>query len=147
MDRLADALNGDSGDQIDPATGDVVAGRLAAADDHSIQLTLVMPSDWLPVRVCMVVLLGRDRLPRGGAMDHGSMYRRCGCREEATGRLLGARCPGLSSSQHGSWYFSADLPSASGERRRVRRGGFATQEAAAAALGSCSVTGEARSPG
>ena len=70
MDRLADALNGDSGDQIDPATGDVVAGRLAAADDHSIQLTLVMPSDWLPVRVCIVVVLGRDRLPRGG--DHGS---------------------------------------------------------------------------
>ena len=67
-------------------------------------------------------------------MDHGSVYRRCGCRDETTGRLLGARCPGLRSPEHGSWYFSADLPSAAGERRRVRRGGFATRAAAVAAL-------------
>jgi putative drug exporter of the RND superfamily len=50
-------------------------------------------------------------------MDHGSVYRRCGCRDMNTGRLLGARCPGLSSPEHGSWYFSADLPSAAGELR------------------------------
>ena len=67
-------------------------------------------------------------------MDRGSVYRRCGCRDEATGRLLGARCPGLRSREHGSWYFSADLPSVAGERRRVRRGGFATRDAASAAL-------------
>ncbi len=67
-------------------------------------------------------------------MDQGSVYRRCGCRDENTGRLLGARCLGLRSAEHGSWYFSADLPAAAGERRRVRRGGFATQDAAAAAL-------------
>ena len=67
-------------------------------------------------------------------MDHGSVYRRCGCRDMNTGRLLGARCPGLRSPEHGSWYFSADLPSAAGERRRVRRGGFATRVAAAAAM-------------
>lgn len=67
-------------------------------------------------------------------MDHGSVYRRCGCRDEVTRRLLGARCPGLNSGGHGSWYFSVDLPSAAGERRRVRRGGFATRAAAVAAL-------------
>jgi integrase len=67
-------------------------------------------------------------------MDHGSVYRRCGCRDEATGRLLGIRCPGLGSPEHGSWYFSTDLPSAAGQRRRVRRGGFATRVAAVAAL-------------
>jgi len=67
-------------------------------------------------------------------MDHGSVYRRCGCRDESTGRLLGAGCPGLRSPQHGSWYFSAELPSPSGERRRVRRGGFAAREAAVAGL-------------
>ncbi len=67
-------------------------------------------------------------------MDHGSVYRRCGCQDEATGTLLRACCPGLSSPEHGSWYFSADLPSAAGQRRRVRRGGFATRAAAAAAL-------------
>jgi hypothetical protein len=71
-------------------------------------------------------------------MDHRSVYRRCGCRDMNTRRLLGARCPGLRSPEHGTWYFSTDLPSAAGERRRVRRGGFATKAAAAAleALGS-----------
>jgi len=67
-------------------------------------------------------------------MDRGSVYQRCGCRDKATGRLLGAACPGLRSREHGSWNFSADLPSAAGDRRRARRGGFATQDAAAAAL-------------
>jgi len=67
-------------------------------------------------------------------MDHGSVYRRCGCRDESTGRLLGARCPGLRSLRHGRWYSSADLPSGTGQRRRVRRGGFATRAADPAAL-------------
>jgi hypothetical protein len=67
-------------------------------------------------------------------MDYGSVYRRCRCRDENTGRLLGARCPGLRSPAHGSWYFSADLPSAAGQRRRARRGGFATRAPAAAAV-------------
>jgi hypothetical protein len=70
----------------------------------------------------------------GGVMNNGSVYRRCGCRDENTGRLLGARCPGLRSAGHGSWYFSADLPAAAGQRRRVRHGGFATRAAAATAL-------------
>lgn len=67
-------------------------------------------------------------------MDHGSVFRRCGCRDEVTGKLLGAQCPGLRSPRHGSWYFSVELPSPAGERRRVRRGGFATRSTAAAAL-------------
>jgi integrase len=71
-------------------------------------------------------------------MDHGSVFRRCGCRDQATGRLLGARCPGLSSRRHGTWYFSVELPSAAGDRRRVRRGGFASSAAAVAALGTLS---------
>jgi integrase len=61
--------------------------------------------------------------------------------------LLGAGCPGLGSPEHGSWYFSADLPSASGERRRVRRGGFTSQEAAAAALERLSSTAAGSEPG
>ena len=67
-------------------------------------------------------------------IDHGSVYRRCGCRDENTGKLLGKRCPALQSPSHGSWYFSAELPSPAGERRRVRRGGFAARSAAVAAL-------------
>jgi integrase len=67
-------------------------------------------------------------------MDHGSVFRRCGCRDQATGRLLGARCPRLSSRGHGKWYFSVDLPSPAGDRRRARRGGFASRAAAVVAL-------------
>jgi hypothetical protein len=80
-------------------------------------------------------------------MDHGSVYRRCGCRDESSGRLPGARCPGLSSPEHGSWYFSADLPSATGERRRVRRGGFVTRAAAVTALEELASPAAAPQPG
>jgi hypothetical protein len=75
-------------------------------------------------------------------MDHGSVFRRSGCRDQGTGRLLGACCPGLRSPRHGSWYFSADLPSPAGQRRRVRRGGFGTRTAAMTALAA--LTGPAR---
>ena len=73
-------------------------------------------------------------------MDRGSVFRRCGCRDEATGRLLGSRCPRLSSRRHGTWYFSIELPSSAGDRRRVRRGGFASRSAAVAALEAVSGT-------
>jgi hypothetical protein len=46
-------------------------------------------------------------------MDHGSVFRRCGCRDQATGRLLGARCPELRSRRHSTWYFSTETTSAS----------------------------------
>jgi hypothetical protein len=80
-------------------------------------------------------------------MDHGSVYRRCGCRDEATGRLLGACCLGLGSPGHGSWYFSADLPSAARHRRRVRRGGFAIKAAATAALAALASPATGPEPG
>lgn len=80
-------------------------------------------------------------------MDHGSVYRRCRCRDESTGKLLGARCPRMSSAEHGAWYFSADLPSPSGERRRVRRGGFATRESAVAAMEALASPAAAPEPG
>src|SRR5260370_6373474 len=67
-------------------------------------------------------------------MDAGSVFRRCGCRQQATGSLLGTRCLRLHSVRHGSWYFSIDLPAAGDGRRRVRRGGFASRAAAMAAL-------------
>jgi hypothetical protein len=80
----------------------------------------------------IVGFLGQDGF-LGGDVDHGSVFKRCGCRDRVTGRLLGACCPRLRSARHGSWYFSADLPSAV-TRRRVRRGGFTTKAAAVAAL-------------
>lgn len=42
-------------------------------------------------------------------------------------------CPRLGQAGHGSWYFSLDLPGhLGGGRRRLRRGGYLTREAAAA---------------
>ena len=68
--------------------------------------------------------------------NQGSIYRRCGCRHETTGAPRGNACPLLASPGHGSWYHTVDLArQADGcRRRRVRRGGFATEEAALAAL-------------
>ena len=33
---------------------------------------------------------------------HGSVFRRCGCRDQSTSRLLGASCPGLRSRSPGT---------------------------------------------
>ncbi len=66
-------------------------------------------------------------------LGSGSVFKRCGCRVGGTSRKLGSTCPRLRSRGHGSWYFSleSDQP---GGRSRVRRGGFASREAARAAL-------------
>jgi hypothetical protein len=65
----------------------------------------------------------------------GSVYKRCGCRAGAAGLRLGASCPRLAEEGHGSWFFSFDLPRhVGGLRRRVRRGGYATQGDAERAL-------------
>lgn len=66
----------------------------------------------------------------------GSVYRRCGCRDTATRAQLGAACPRLADPAHGSWYFAIEIPVYPDgcERHRVRRGGYPTREAAAAAL-------------
>ncbi|MHB8341626.1 MAG: site-specific integrase [Mycobacteriales bacterium] len=64
----------------------------------------------------------------------GSIYKRCGCRDEA-GKPLGAACGRLSAKGHGRWYFKADLALGPGGRRRVtRKGGFATKRDAEVAL-------------
>ncbi|OLT26669.1 hypothetical protein BJF79_43250 [Actinomadura sp. CNU-125] len=67
----------------------------------------------------------------------GSTFKTCGCRDEE-GKLLGRRCPKLRrangrwSSNHGTWRYQLELPpTAVGARRApLRRGGFATQDAA-----------------
>jgi integrase len=68
-------------------------------------------------------------------MSEGSVYSWCGCRDERTGRRLGARCPHRGEPGHGSWYLSVELPPGpGGDRRRIRRGGFAAQAEARAAM-------------
>jgi hypothetical protein len=69
----------------------------------------------------------------------GSVFARCGCRNRH-GRRRGASCSRLGEAGHGSWYFSTELPRyADGGRRRLRRGGYLTCEAAAAARDRLSV--------
>ena len=63
--------------------------------------------------VCTVVVLGRDYLPQG--RGHGSRSTAgAGAGTTTRGGRSGPRCPGLRLLQHGSRYFSADLPSAAG---------------------------------
>lgn len=65
----------------------------------------------------------------------GSVFKRCGCRDPVTGRMLGAACPQLTGDGHGSWFFSLELAAdAEGRRRRLRRGGYGTERAAIEAL-------------
>ena len=54
----------------------------------------------------------------------GRVYRRCACRH--AGKQLGAHCPELTSNaRHGTWTFAVDLPSLTGKRATMRRGGYA----------------------
>ena len=40
----------------------------------------------------------------------GSVFKRCGCRRGKAGLRLGASCPRLPEDDHGSWFFSLELP-------------------------------------
>lgn len=67
--------------------------------------------------------------------SRGCVYCWCGCREQGTGRRLGARCPRRGDARHGSWYLSLELPAgAEGQRCRIRRGGFPDRHSADQAL-------------
>ncbi|MFE7194513.1 hypothetical protein ACFU9E_33195, partial [Kitasatospora sp. NPDC057595] len=63
----------------------------------------------------------------------GRVYRRCGCRD-ADRRQLGAACPRLAEERHGTWTFAVDIPSLTGRRRTIRRGGFEDEWYAETAL-------------
>src|ERR1700726_1788064 len=72
----------------------------------------------------------------------GSVFKRCGCRRGRAGLRLGASCPHLAEDDHGSWFFSLELPRhVGGLRRRIRRGGYASREEAVRALRRLRVTG------
>jgi integrase len=74
-----------------------------------------------------------------GGRGSGSVFARCGCRDRHGGRR-GASRARLAEAGHGSWYFSAELPRyIDGGRRRLRRGGYLTCEAAGAARDRLSV--------
>ncbi|WP_435107072.1 tyrosine-type recombinase/integrase [Nocardiopsis synnemataformans] len=71
------------------------------------------------------------------AAREGSTFKRCGCRDESTGRALGARCPQLKrrtggwNPVHGAWAFQYELPpTGEGGRRQARRVGLPSQEQA-----------------
>jgi integrase len=66
-------------------------------------------------------------------MSEGHLFKRCGCRDPHTRKPLGSACPKLRrpggswSSEHGVWHYQLELPrAATGRRRQLRRGGFAT---------------------
>lgn len=70
------------------------------------------------------------------AMEIGEpvgIYRRCGCKDPATGRRWGSGCPRLADPDHGTWYFAAQATDLRGRRIRLRRGGYASPAAAQAA--------------
>lgn len=60
----------------------------------------------------------------------GWVYKRCGCRGVRGVKAREGRCPDLARRGHGSWYFALELDHLPGGRRRVRRGGFVSRDAA-----------------
>jgi integrase len=60
----------------------------------------------------------------------GSVYKRCTCPAQRNARGDRLACK----KNHGSWYFVADAPSLAGQRRQIKRGGFATKADAEQAL-------------
>ena len=75
----------------------------------------------------------------------GQTFRRCGCRD-AAGRQLGAACPLLARTGHGSWWYRVDIgPGTDSDgalrlRRQRSKGGFTTKKEASAALASVSAS-------
>ncbi|MHA6762183.1 tyrosine-type recombinase/integrase [Streptacidiphilus sp. PAMC 29251] len=64
-------------------------------------------------------------------MKKGTTVRRCACRNPTTGKQYGVTCPKASNPRHGLWAAVQELvPRQDGTRRRFRRGGFATANAA-----------------
>ncbi|WP_433080070.1 tyrosine-type recombinase/integrase [Dactylosporangium sp. CA-052675] len=64
----------------------------------------------------------------------GTTFKRCSCRDSATGRRVGQSCPQLRrpgggwSRSHGQWYWQIELPAdADGARRPLRHGVYSTQ--------------------
>jgi hypothetical protein len=76
-------------------------------------------------------------------MAEGRIFKRCGCRDPQTGRMLGRNCrklrrgDGRWNPRHGSWVYQLELPPAPDGTRRnpLRRGGFARQDDAETELG------------
>jgi hypothetical protein len=63
----------------------------------------------------------------------GSTFKRCACKDPATGRELGTACPRLDERRHGSWGYAVWLDTTAG-RRRLKRLGFDRKADAAAIL-------------
>jgi hypothetical protein len=76
---------------------------------------------------------------------NGTVYKRCPC-TKAQGRKQVKNCK----KDHGTWYYTHEVQAYEG-RRRTRRGGFRTKEAAekalAESLARCAQRGGGRWPG
>jgi integrase len=64
----------------------------------------------------------------------GRTFRRCACKDAATGRPLNQRCPDLTKRRHGTWAYSVRLDTSAKEGRQLQRAGYATEKEARAAL-------------
>jgi len=51
-----------------------------------------------------------------------TVFKRCGCADEQTGRQLAGRCPRLAEPGHGRWYYAVQVTTVGGRKARYRRG-------------------------
>jgi integrase len=65
---------------------------------------------------------------------NGATFKRCGCKDPATGKQYGANCPELGKRRHGTWSYEIRLDTTKGDGRNLRRGGFARESDASGKL-------------
>jgi integrase len=65
--------------------------------------------------------------------SRGRVYKRCGCKDPVTGKQVGKNCPGLRRRHHGEWAIEVRITTSPGVRK-LHRSGYATRDAALAAL-------------
>lgn len=66
----------------------------------------------------------------------GATFKRCYCKDPATGRELGAQCPDLGKRRHdeGTWSYKIRIDVTGADQRQLKRGGFRRESDASAAL-------------
>lgn len=65
----------------------------------------------------------------------GATFKRCGCKDAATGKQLGQQCPDLRKRHHGTWAYKVPVDTTGADDRNLVRAGFETQATAREALG------------
>ena len=67
---------------------------------------------------------------------NGATFKRCYCKDPATGKELGGACPDLDKRRHGTWCLKIRLDTTAQDKRQLKRSGYGRETDASTALGT-----------